>query len=98
MFSGNRSLASNVFRALFVTCVLTALCSLAPAFGQSLPPVAGILDDGLSHPPPATGVFAYNSFVPSLTLGTSYVDPVFGSTVRRVTTDHAQDDIYARNM
>ena len=33
-----------------------------------------------------------------LTQGASYVDPVFGTTVRRVTTDHATDDIYARNM
>src|SRR5437867_4852435 len=35
MFSGNRSLASNVFRALFVTCVLTALCSLTPALSTA---------------------------------------------------------------
>src|SRR5207245_9008613 len=31
MFSGNRSLASNLCLALFVTCALTALCLLAPA-------------------------------------------------------------------
>src|SRR5437899_10243933 len=31
MFSGNRSLASNLCRALFVACVLTAPCLLAPA-------------------------------------------------------------------
>jgi hypothetical protein len=26
-----------------------------------------------------------------------YVDPVFGTTVRRVTTDHAIDDLQSRN-
>src|SRR3989442_10473784 len=101
MFSGNRSLARNLCRALFGDCVSIALYSLAPALGQSLPSVdtvAGLLDNGLSLPPPATGTFAYNSFVPSLTPGTSYIDPVFGSTVKRVTTDHGKDDIYASNM
>src|SRR2546427_4223042 len=98
MFSGNRSLASNLCRALFVTCALTAIYPLESAFGQTVPPVAGLLDDGLSHPPPATGAFAYNSFVPSLTLGTSYTEPVFGTTVRRVTSDHITDVLYARNM
>ena len=28
----------------------------------------------------------------------SYLDPVFNETVRRLTSDHAHDDIYARNM
>src|SRR5713101_9199067 len=35
MFSGNRSLASNVFLALFVACVSTAICSLAPALSSA---------------------------------------------------------------
>lgn len=54
--------------------------------------------DGAVYSPPATGPFAYNTFVPALTPGASYVDPVFGETVRRLTTDHVNDDIYARNM
>ena len=54
--------------------------------------------DGGVYPPPATGPFAYSSFVPPLTPGASYIDPVFGERVRRLTTDHAHDDIYARNM
>ena len=45
--------------------------------------------DGGVYPPPATGSFAYNSFVLPLTQGTSYVDPVFGERVRRLTTDRA---------
>ena len=51
-----------------------------------------------TYAPPATGPFAYNTFVPPLVPGASYLDPVFGSTVRRLTTDHAHDDLYARNM
>src|SRR2546430_14889919 len=35
MFSGNRSLASHSYRALFVACVLTVLCSLAPAVSSA---------------------------------------------------------------
>src|SRR5262249_13425453 len=42
--------------------------------------------------------FGYNNFTPAPIPGASYVDPVFGETVRRVTTDHAHDDLYARNM
>lgn len=47
-----------------------------------------------SMPPPDTGAFAYNTFVPSA----GYVDPVFSKTVKRITSDHGHDDIYARNM
>ena len=66
----------------------------------SVPIIAQLpgLVDSLSHPPPALGTFAYNSFVPAVTPGASYVDPVFGTTVLRVTTDHSVDDLYARNM
>src|SRR2546426_10470198 len=35
MFSGNRLLASNLCRALFVACALTVLCSLAPALSSA---------------------------------------------------------------
>ena len=61
------SLASHSYRAWLGACVLTALCSLAPTFGQSLPSVnlPGLLG-ALLHAPPATGPFAYNSFVPAL--------------------------------
>src|SRR5438445_9035678 len=97
--SGSRTLAGQLCRAVFIACVIAAICSLAPTFGQLLPPVnlPGLID-ALVHAPPATGSFAYNSFVPANTVGASYRDPVFGTTVRRVTTDHTSDDIYARNM
>jgi len=51
-----------------------------------------------SFPPPAVGASAYNSFVLPLSAGASYVDPVFGETVRRLSSDHVHDDTYARNM
>jgi len=54
--------------------------------------------DAPVHKPPTSGPFAYNSFVPPPTQGSSYVDPVFGTTVRRITADHINDDLYARNM
>src|SRR3989454_912806 len=61
-------------------------------------PVLGFESADGSLPPPATGAFAYNSFVPPLVPAASYIDPVFGETVRRLTVDHSHDDIYARNM
>jgi len=63
-----------------------------------MPNVAGMLDDGLSHPPPTTGSWPYNTFLPADPIGSSYVDPVFGTTVKRLTTDDLDDDIYSRNM
>jgi len=50
-----------------------------------------------SRPPPATGKYAYNGFVPP-SAGGAYADPVFLANVRRLTGDHAHDDLYARNM
>jgi hypothetical protein len=47
-----------------------------------------------SKPPPSSGPFAYNTFVPD----THYKDPVLEGEVWRVTKDHGRDDIYARNM
>ena len=61
-------------------------------------PALAARTDSAVHAPPATGQFAYNAFVPARAPGFSYVDPVFHETVRRLTTDHAHDDIYARNM
>lgn len=60
--------------------------------------IPGLVDDQASHPPPATGPLGYNSYSPPATDGASYVDPVFGSTVTRVSNDGDSDDLYARNM
>jgi hypothetical protein len=47
------------------------------------------LTDGLNHPPPTTGLHAYETFTPAAPhfpgLGESYIDPVFGAEVRRLT-------------
>lgn len=66
----------------------------------------GGLTDSAIHPPPTTGAFAFNTFVPGSAgfpaVGQSYVDPVFGSTVRRI-SDRGQvvsagaDDMYAHH-
>jgi hypothetical protein len=81
-------------RFVYLVFIVTMIAVL------SLPAAAQLLGLGgsLSAPPPALGTFAYNSFRPSVTPGATYVDPVFGTTVLRVTTDHSNDDIYARNM
>src|SRR5437867_6120278 len=77
--------------------LLAVACVTASAISGGSSGLPG-LSEALINAPPATGPFAYNSFVPSLTVGATYVDPGFGSTVRRVTTDHIEDDLYARNM
>jgi hypothetical protein len=61
-------------------------------------PLVAFIGDPASHPPPASGTYAYNAYAGPSAAGGSYVDPVFGETVRRLTTDHSHDDIYARNM
>src|SRR5262249_38289165 len=49
-----------------------------------------VLQDHNPHPPPTVGQFAYNSWKPGAVgfpgLGESYIDPVFGETVRRLST------------
>src|SRR5439155_9724887 len=82
------------FIAVLSLLLVTVLSRSKIADDSGLP---GLID-ALLHAPPATGPLAYNSFVPAPTLGASYVDPVFGATVKRVTSDHMYDDIYARNM
>jgi Bacterial Ig domain len=69
----------------------------------------GYLTDTASHPPPTTGAYAYyntfGSFGPDrpgfLGVGQTFVDPVFGSTIRRLTNDiqavQSESDIYGKN-
>lgn len=64
---------------------------------------AAITDTGI-HPPPTTGPYGFNSFTPDSAgfpaVGNTFVDPVFGSTIRRLTNDGnvpADDDIYAHH-
>jgi hypothetical protein len=50
------------------------------------------LTDSDVHAPPMSGQYAYNTFMPATAgfpgVGESYIDPVFGSTVRRVSDDY----------
>ena len=71
--------------------------SLALTFALTSVSFAQVTGTGV-YAPPASGAFTYNGFVPPSIGGATYVDPVFGQTVRRLTTDHVHDDIYARNM
>jgi hypothetical protein len=87
---------SRLSRALPMVFLAMA-CVTASASGGADSGLPG-LTDALIHVPPTIGPFAYNRFVPPVPQGASYVDPVFGTTVRRLTTDHVNDDIYARNM
>jgi hypothetical protein len=66
------------------------------------------LTDAASHPPPTSGAYAYYStygaFGPDRPgfpgVGQTYVDPVFGSSVRRLTNElgrQSNSDIYGKN-
>jgi hypothetical protein len=82
----------KIHRGLYVCLALLLPLTLAIRLLYAGSPI-GLLNDGASHPPPASGPYSYNGFVP----GAAYVDPVFGTTVRRVTSDHRPDDIYSQN-
>jgi hypothetical protein len=63
----------------------------------------GITDHEV-HAPPTSGPYAYNSFQPGTAgfpaRGAAYTDPVFGSTVRRLTDEAGRSswsDIYSKN-
>src|ERR1700675_1640048 len=76
---------------------LIAFLFTSPSTTLAQTSLAG-LSDTLVHAPPAIGTTAYNTFLLPMTQGASYVDPVFGTTMRRLTTDHVNDDTYATNM
>jgi hypothetical protein len=64
----------------------------------------GYLTDNGIHAPPTTGTFAYNTFKPGAASfpakGGTYVDPVFGSTIKRLSaiTNANLEDIYAKHQ
>ena len=62
------------------------------------------ITDSASHLPPTSGPYAYATFKPGTpgfpALGQTYVDPVFGSTIRRISDLYPADDpsgIYEKN-
>lgn len=68
-------------------------------------PAYAFLTDNAVHAPPSSGTFAYNTFKPGASgfpgLGGTYVDPVFGSTIKRLSADTGRtnnDDIYAKHQ
>src|SRR5256714_4443345 len=69
---------------------------------------AGYVTDSVVHAPPSSGTYAYYStygvFGPDQSAfprqGESFVDPVFGSTIKRLTSETGQQsdsEIYSKN-
>jgi hypothetical protein len=92
-------LISTIVRTLgFAAALITAVVT----------PAAAYVTDAGTHPPPTSGSYAYYStygtFGPDRPgfpgVGQTYVDPVFGSTVRRLTNETSHEpgsDIYGKN-
>ena len=85
---------------------LALLSALVPALDPHV--AEAYLVDTASHPPPTSGPYAYfatyGTFSPSLSgfpaVGGTFVDPVFGSTIRRLTNELDQysfSENYAKN-
>src|SRR5687767_2480877 len=93
------ALISTIVRTLaFAVALITAVVT----------PAAAYVTDAETHAPPVSGAYAYYStfgtFGPDRPgfpgRGQTYVDPVFGSTIRRLTNEVGQaadNDIYAKN-
>ena len=96
---GIRSRSITLLIAVFLAVSAHALFASAVA--------AQGLTDGLNHPPTTGGAFPFSppgSWLPGSpgfpAAGTTYVDPVFGATVRRLTNEFPapnNSDIYAKN-
>jgi len=90
----------SVVAAVFVLAIL-----VSPFFGADA--AAQGLSDSLSHPPPTSGSATYSppgTWLPGSAgfpvAGQAFVDPVFGTTIRRLTGDfpgQSYSDIYAMN-
>src|SRR5206468_5709253 len=85
-------------RILFsvLACIVLALL---PLVGSPLG-----LTDFETHAPPVSGRYAYNAFRPATlgfpARGRTYVDPVFGTTIRRITDSFPklpESPIYSKN-
>jgi hypothetical protein len=78
-----------------VSCRAVLVAAIGTALVGSY--ALGYLTDSDVHPPPMAGAYAYNTFGPGAPgfpqVGESYVDPVFGSTVRRVSDDYPNDHL-----
>jgi Big-like domain-containing protein len=85
-----------------ISTLIVAAVLLGPAMAWAY------LTDAASHPPPTSGPYAYystyGSFGPDQTgfigKGQAFIDPVFGSTIRRLTNEtdrESNSDIYGKN-
>src|SRR5436190_17078647 len=88
--------------ALVVSFLIAPLPAPRPAYA------ATYLSDTASHPPPASGTYAYyataGTFGPDQAgfpaVGGTFVDPVFGGTIMRLTNElnlASYSEIYAKN-
>jgi hypothetical protein len=92
--------------SFFVACQGTTANPFTqpPAF-VPLAPSSFLPNDGSVRIPPTAGLLGYNSFIPGLggvfpARGGTYVDPIFGGTVRRLTDTVGQpnqEDIYGHH-
>lgn len=56
------------------------------------------LTDSGTHAPPSSGPYAYDTYTGPPSAGASYLEPTFGgATVRRISGDDQEDDIYGKN-
>ena len=101
MGSGNR--VASLGRRMLAGVLVSSLF----AGGMPAPRVAEAatyITDAVTHAPPATGATAYGTFNPSQAgfpgKGQSFVDPIFGNTIVRLTNEvgaGSWSDIYAKN-
>jgi len=80
--------------------IVTSSCGPSPVSTPS----SAFLSDSKVHMPSVTGQFVYNDWKPGAAnfpkVGEAYVDPVFGGTIRRLTSrvgNRNQEDIYAHH-
>src|SRR5256886_17671636 len=100
-------LRAQGIRSRSVTLLIAVLLAVsAHALFASAVAAQG-LTDGSSHPPPTSGLTPYSppgTWLPGLPgfpgAGSTYVEPVFGTTVRRLTNEFPSfnnSDIYGKN-
>ena len=96
---------SRVLLLLAITGLLTACGGGGGGAQATCGGSAGFLTDSGIHPPPTTGVYAYNTFMLDAPcfprVGGIYTDPIFGGAVKRLTNMTGQvnqEDIYSKHQ
>src|SRR5687768_15831892 len=95
------------FAVVAVALTVVACASAPPTARDAAPPPTpstAFVSDSAVRVPPASGEQAYGVFGPGEPgfpkAGSSYVDAVFGTTIRRITGEFpypANNDIYSKN-